>query len=208
MPVVFSPDMAAGLLNHFIGAARGETVRKGGSFLQGRLNMPVFSKDITIINDPHIRRGLGSAFYTGAGLPTRLVTMVEGGVLRNLFLSLETSRRMRDIVGDMPVQGPTNVTIVPGAQTPDELVADIQKGVYITDLSGQGIRIVSGDYSRAATGFWIENGQIDYAHPVDEFVISSTLQEMFATMIPANDVHLLRRSITSPTVRVEGMNIT
>lgn len=208
LPVVFSPEAASGLLGHFIGAAQGETIRKGGSFLQGRLDTPVFSKDITIINNPHIRRGMGSTLYTGAGLPTRPVTIVEGGVLKNLFLSLETSRRMRDIVGDMPVQGASNVTIVPGAQTPDELVADIQKGIYVTDLSGQGIRIVSGDYSRAATGFLIENGKIDYSRPVDEFVISSTLQNMFATMVQANDVNPLRRSVTSPTVRVEGMNIT
>lgn len=206
-PVVFHPALGASLLGHFVNAIKGEAIVKKSSFLTEAMNRAVFAPGITILDNPHLARGHGSTRFSGSGLATQPMTIVDKGVLKTWFMSLEDARRLH-LENAAQKRGSTNLTIEPGTLSPAELVADIKEGLFVTGLMGQGIDLISGQYSRAATGFWIKDGQIDYSRPVAKASISSTLQEMFAHMDAANDLQRLRSKIVVPTLRVASMSIS
>jgi PmbA protein len=212
VPVVFEPRVAAGLLGHFAGAISGASIARGVSFLKDRLDKDVFARGMVVIDDPHRLRGLRSKPFDGEGVRNRRTALVEDGVLKTWILDcasakqlgLSTTGHAARGTGGPPSPSTTNLYLEPGCVTPDELVADIRDGFFVTELMGMGVNMVTGDYSRGASGFWIENGQI--AYPVSGVTIAGNLKDMFRKLAPANDL-VFRYGTNAPTLRVEGMTV-
>ena len=212
MPVLFDPRIGGGLVGHLLSAMSGPAVARKTSFLLGREAEPLFSDDIMIVDDPHRRRGLKSKPFDGEGVATRPGRLVDRGRLTGWLLNaasarqlgLETSGHASRGIGGSPGVGATNVHLEPGRLSPEDLRADVRSGLYVTELIGQGVNPVTGDYSRGASGFIIDNGEI--AAPVDEITIAGNLVEMFARLSAANDLEH-RRTVDVPTLRVEGMTV-
>lgn len=210
MPVVFEPRAAASLVRHLASAAGGEAVASGRSFLKERLGQRVMAPGVMILDDPHRPRGLGSRPFDGEGVAGAQHRLVEDGVLATWLLDLATGRRLglpstgRASRGGAALgsPGPTNLVLEAGAITPEDLIADIAHGFYVTELIGMGVNLVTGDYSRGAAGFLIENGGLGPA--VDEVTIAGNLADMLASLAPASDLEL-RGTVDAPTVRVDGL---
>jgi PmbA protein len=212
VPVVFDPRVANGLLRHLVGAISGPSIARGTSFLKDALGTKVFADGIVIVDDPHRRRGLRSKPFDGEGLANRRMNLIEDGVLTTWLLDLASARQLglestghasRGTSGP-PAPSPTNLWLEPGAPSPDELMRDIGSGFYVTSMMGMGINGVTGDYSRGASGFWIEDGRIGF--PVSEMTVAGNLREMFRNMVPANDLEF-RYGTDSPTVRIDGLTV-
>lgn len=212
VPVVYESRVAGGLLRHLTGAINGASVARGTSFLKDRVNKMVFAPGIRIVDDPLRPRGLRSKPFDAEGLPTRRRTLIEDGRLTGWLLDLASARKLGLAstgsaargTGGPPQPSATNVWLEPGTATPESLIADIASGFYVTELIGMGVNGVTGDYSRGASGFWIENGQI--AYPVNEVTIAGNLRDMFARLVPANDL-VFRYGTDAPTARIDGMTI-
>jgi PmbA protein len=212
VPVVFDRRVAGSLVGHLAGAINGSAVARKTSFLKGRLGERLFRSGIDVIDDPRRRRGLRSRPFDAEGVATRRLAVVEDGVLRSWFLDSATGRELgfattghaQRGVSSTPSPGPSNLHLSAGADTPEALLADIAEGFYVTDLIGMGVNQVTGDYSRGASGFWIENGRRSY--PVSEVTIAGNLVEMFSTLSPANDLEF-RFGTNAPTLRVEGLTV-
>lgn len=210
-PVVFDPRVGRSLLSSFAAAINGQSVARGTSFLQDKKGAAVFAPDITIIDDPHRVRGLGSRPFDGEGVANQRRAMVEDGVLQSWFLDLRAANQLglattghasRGLSGTSPA--PSNLYLQAGACSPQALMQDISEGLYVTETFGMGINLVTGDYSQGASGFWIENGAI--AYPVSELTIAGHLGEMFARLTPADDL-IFRYATNVPTLRIDGMTI-
>jgi PmbA protein len=212
VPVVFDPRVSGGLIGHLAGAINGSSIARGVSFLKDRMNDQVFAANITIMDDPHRMRGLRSKPFDGEGVRNKRTALVENGVLKTWLLDcasakqlgLTTTGHASRGTGGPPSPSTTNLYMQPGTMTPDALIADIKQGFYITELMGMGVNGVTGDYSRGATGFWIENGKI--AYPVSEVTIAGNLKDMFLKLTPANDL-TFRYGTNAPTCRIEGMTV-
>ncbi|HEY4076931.1 MAG TPA: metallopeptidase TldD-related protein [Rhizomicrobium sp.] len=212
VPVVFHPDEAAGLLGHFAGAISGVSIARGVSFLKDRMDQAVFAKGINIIDDPHRVRGLRSKPFDGEGVANQRRALIQDGMLTTWLLDcasarqlgLETTGHAARGTGGPPSPSSTNLYLEAGKLSVKDLIADIKQGFYITELMGMGVNGVTGDYSRGAAGFWIENGEI--AFPVSEVTIAGNLKNMFANLVPASDLQF-RHGTNAPTVRIEGMTI-
>ncbi len=212
MPVVFDPRVASSLIGHLAGGINGASVARGTTFLRDKLGQRIFAPGIDIVDDPLRKRGLRSRPFDGEGVPTSQRLLVEDGVLTTWLLDTRSARQLglkttghaQRGTGGPPGPGTSNLYLRPGALTPAELMSDIKEGVYITELIGMGVNGITGDYSRGAAGFMIRDGAL--AEPVAEITIAGTLQEIFAHMIPANDLRF-RRGTDSPTVRVEGLTV-
>lgn len=212
VPVIFDPRVSGGLVGSLLGAISGAAIARGTSFLKDRMGQAVFASGINIVDDPHVRRGLRSKPFDAEGLPNRRRNLIDDGVLTTWLLDLRSSRQLGLTptghaargTGSPPTPSPTNVFLAPGVLTPRELMADIGQGLYVTSLMGQGVNGVTGDYSRGAAGFWIENGEI--AYPVSEITIAGNLKDMFRRLLPASDLEL-RYGIDAPTVRIDGMTV-
>jgi PmbA protein len=212
VPVLFDPRVSAGLIGHFAGAISGASIARGVSFLKDRMGEQVFAPGISIIDDPHRLRGLRSKPFDGEGVRNRRQALVENGVLKTWLLDcasakqlgLTTTGHAARGTGGPPSPSPTNLYMEPGALSPDALMEDMKDGFYVTELMGMGVNGVTGDYSRGATGFWIENGRI--AYPVSEVTIAGNLKEMFRAATPANDL-VFRYGTNAPTIRIDGMTV-
>jgi len=212
IPVVFHPDEAAGLLGHFAGAISGAAIARGVSFLKDRLGQAVFANGVRVMDDPHRRRGLRSKPFDGEGVANTRRALIDDGKLTTWLLDcasarqlgLQTTGHAARGTGGPPSPATTNLYLEAGRLSPAALIADIQQGFYVTELMGMGVNGVTGDYSRGAAGFWIENGQI--AFPVSEVTIAGNLKDMFASLTPASDLEF-RHGTNSPTVRIEGMTL-
>jgi PmbA protein len=207
MPIVYDPRVSGSLLGHFAGAISGAGIARGTSFLKDHLNQPIFAKGISIVDDPHRRRGLGSKPFDDEGVANRKFALVEDGVLKTWLLDCRSARQLGLKTtghGSGGGPGPTNLYLEPGPLSPSQLMADIDKGLYVTEMIGMGVNGVTGDYSRGAAGFLIENGQLSV--PVSEVTIAGNLKEMFLNIRPANDL-AFRYRVNSPTLRIEGMTL-
>jgi len=210
--VVFHPDEAAGLLGHLSGAISGSAIARGVSFLKDRMGQSVFAPGINIIDDPHRVRGLRSKPFDGEGVANSRRALIAEGKLTSWLLDcasarqlgLQTTGHAARGTGGPPSPSATNLYLEAGKLSIKELIADIKQGFYVTELMGMGVNGVTGDYSRGAAGFWIENGEI--AFPVSEVTIAGNLKEMFAHLTPANDLEF-RHGVNAPTVRIEGMTL-
>ena len=212
VPIVFDSRISGSMVGHVASAANGSSVTRKTSFLREKLGQKIFASGIHIIDDPLRPRGLRSRPFDAEGIAGRSRHLVEDGVLKTWILdcatarelSLETTGHAQRGVSSTPSPGASNLHMVPGDKSPDELIADIADGFYITDMIGMGVNLVTGDYSRGASGFWIENGERTYA--VSEVTIAGHLSEMFASLVPANDL-VFRYGTNAPTLRVEGMTV-
>ncbi len=211
-PVVFDPRVAGSLIGHLIGAANGASVARKTSFLKDKLGQQLFDGSIRIIDDPLRVRGLRSQTFDAEGVTVKRRAIVDEGVLTTWLLDCATARELGMAttghahrgVSSSPSPGAYNLHLEPGDATPEELMSDIKEGFYITDLIGSGVNGVTGDYSRGASGFWIENGKLTYA--VSEVTIAGHLFDIFKSMRPANDL-VFKYGVNSPTVRIEGLTI-
>ena len=212
LPVVFDRRISMSLVGHLAGAINGSAVARKTSFLKDKLGQQLFAPGINVIDDPLRRRGLRSQPFDAEGIAGRRLSLVEHGVLKTWLLDCATARelgltttgRAHRGASSTPSPGPTNLYLEPGTMTPAELIRDIEEGLYVTDLIGSGANIVTGDYSRGAAGFWIENGE--RRHPVSEVTIAGNMLDMFRTLQPANDLEF-RYGTNAPTLRVEGLTI-
>jgi PmbA protein len=212
VPVVFDPRVSNSLVGHLVGAVNGASIARKTSFLKDRLGEQLFSKNIRIIDDPLRRRGLRSQSFDAEGVAVRKLAIIDEGVLTSWLLDCATARELGLVttghahrgVSSSPSPGAYNLHLEAGEATPTELMSDIKQGFYVTDLIGSGVNGVTGDYSRGAAGFWIENGELTYA--VSEVTIAGHLLEIFKSLTPANDL-VFRYGVNAPTVRIEGLTI-
>ena len=212
VPVIFDTRESAGLLGHFAGAISGAAIARGVSFLKDRMGQPVFGPGVTVMDDPHRQRGQRSKPFDGEGVANQRRALIDKGRLTTWLLDcasarqlgLETTGHAARGTGGPPHPSASNLYMEPGALSPEELIADIKQGFYVTELMGMGVNGVTGDYSRGAAGFWIENGQIAFA--VSEVTIAGNLKDMFLNLTPASDL-VFRYGTNAPTIRIEGMTI-
>ena len=211
-PVLFEPRVAGSLLGHFAAAITGSSIARKSSFLMGKLGEPVFGNGITIHDDPLRKRGLRSRAFDGEGLPVRAMDIVADGVLTTWLATSADARQLgieptghavRGVSG-APGAGPSNLYLSAGSRTREDLLAAFPRAILVTELIGQGVNGVTGDYSRGAAGFLLENGEI--AGPVAEITIASNLKDMFLNLEPGNDLRF-RRGVDSPTVLVPEMTV-
>jgi PmbA protein len=212
VPVVFDPRVANSLVNHLANAINGSAVARRTSFLKDKLGAELFGPGINVIDDPLRLRGLRSRPFDAEGVAGARLAIVGNGVLKTWLLDSATARELemqttghaQRGASSTPSPGPTNLHLEPGAASPADLMADIAEGFYVTELIGQGVNGVTGDYSRGAAGFWIENGERTY--PVSEVTIAGHLLDIYRSLTPANDLEF-RYGTNSPTVRIEGLTV-
>jgi PmbA protein len=213
VPIVFAPEIARSLVGNIFEAANGDSVYRGASFWANQLGKQVASQNVTVIDDGTIPGLFGTAPFDGEGLPTRRTVIVENGVLKNYLLNSYTGRKLnmqstgnasRGLAGT-PGIGAGNLFLENGSVSPQQLLADVKVGFYVTELMGFGVNMVTGDYSRGAAGLWIENGELTFA--VEEITIAGNLKEMLNNVTAiANDLEF-RGAVASPTLRIDGMTI-
>jgi len=209
--VVFDPRVARGIAGHLAGAINGASVARKTSFLRDMMGRQVAAEGITVTDDPLRRRGQASRPFDGEGVEGQPLAMVEKGVLRHWFLSTSAARELgletngRGVRGGSGVNpSSTNLAIEPGSRTPEELIGSLKSGFYVTEVFGQGVNMVTGEYSRGASGFWIENGELTF--PVSEVTIASNLKDMFLNMVPASDLDR-NFGTAAPTLLIDGMTL-
>ncbi|WP_313192184.1 TldD/PmbA family protein [Shinella zoogloeoides] len=209
--VVYDPRVARGIAGHIAGAINGAAVARKTSFLRDRMGKQVLKAGLSVTDDPLIVRGPSSRPFDGEGVTGRHLAMIEDGVLQHWFLSTSTARELglhtngRGVRGGTSVSpASTNLALEPGDIAPEDLIRSVGTGLYVTELIGQGVNMVTGEYSRGASGYWIENGELTF--PVSEVTIASNLADMFLRITPANDID---RSfgVAAPTLAIDGMTL-
>lgn len=211
-PILYAPRVAGSLLGHFIGAINGVGIARGTSFLKEKMGARIFPAGVTITDDPGRHRGLRSRPFDGEGVPGQTLHLVEDGILQNWLLDSRSARQLGLLTNGRASRGTasppapscSNLFFEAGTASPDVLMADIQEGIYITEMMGSAINGITGDYSRGASGFMIRDGQI--AEPVAEFTVAGNLLDMFARVQIANDLSF-RFGTDSPTLRIDAMSI-
>ncbi len=212
VPVIFDPRVSRSLVGTLAGSISGGSIARGSSFLKDSLNEQIFASQITIVDDPHIIRGLGSRPFDGEGVKNEKRTIVDNGTLTTWLLDTRTANKLKMQttghaargIASPPSPSASNLYMQKGVLTPRELYADIKSGLYLTETFGMGINTTTGDYSQGAAGFWIENGEI--AYPVSEITIAGNLRDMFLQLTPANDL-TFRYATNAPTLRIESMTV-
>ena len=202
LDVIFEPRVAKSILSSFCSCASGTSIARGTSFLNNQLNTSIFKKNINITNNPKLKRGIGSAPYDSSGIKTENISIIQDGIFKNYFLNIRSARQLR-----MPINGnssPSNLILNKGDQDIETIIKNIKNGFLVTEMLGMSFNPINGDYSRGATGFKIENGEITY--PVSEVTIAGNLPEMLKNLIPANDLKI-NDNINSPSILIEGMTL-
>jgi PmbA protein len=212
VPIVYEPRVAASLLGHLAGAISGPAIARGTSFLKEMLGKPVFGPGTVIVDDPLMRRRPGSRPFDAEGIAGARTNLVADGILQTWMLDSRSARQLSlrptghaaRSTGGAPSPSHSNLFLSPGSAKPDDLIADIKQGLYVTELLGMGVNGVTGDYSRGASGLWIEDGRVSY--PVSEITIASNLKDMFGELVCADDLEF-KGSVNAPTCRIEGMTV-
>ncbi len=213
VPVVFDPMVARSLLGHIFEAASGDSIYRGASFLVDKLGQRIAGDNVTVIDDGTLPGGFGTSPFDSEGVPTRRTPVIERGVLQSYLLNTYTARKLglattgnaaRSLAGT-PGIGAGNFFLQPGASAPQEIIAEVPDGLYVTELLGFGVNLVTGDYSRGAGGLWISGGEL--AFPVEEITIAGNLKEMLRNISRiANDLEF-RGSVACPTLRIDGLTV-
>lgn len=218
VPIVFAPEVARSLIGSVFDAASGDAIWRHASYLAGKLGEPIAAPSLTVVDDnlmmlPSGVGGFGTSPFDGEGLPSRRTVIVHNGVLRNYLLNTYTARKLgmksthnasRGLAGT-PGIGCGNLYLEPGTLTPEQIIGEVKKGLYVTSLMGFGTNIVTGDYSRGATGLWIESGEL--THAVEEITIAGNLREMLRNVTAIGNDLVFRGAVASPTIRIDGMTI-
>lgn len=209
--VVYDPRVATSLVGAIAGAANGASIARKTSFIRDKMGEQIFARGIRITDDPLRPRGLASRPFDGEGVAPEAFDLIADGVLQRWFLDSATARELGLVTnghasrgGGNPSPGSTNLTLLPGTQSPEEMIAAIGEGLYVTEMIGHGANLVTGDYSRGAAGFAIRGGKL--AEAVSEITVAGNLRDMFLNLVPANDL-TYRFSVNAPTIAVEGMTI-
>ncbi|MCB1448316.1 MAG: TldD/PmbA family protein [Rhizobiaceae bacterium] len=209
--VVYDPRVARGMVGHLASAINGAAIARKTSFLRDRMGERILRPGLTVIDDPQIFRGPASRPFDGEGVKGTRLAMVEDGVLRHWFLATSQARELglrtngRGVRGGTTVSpSSTNLSLEPGDVAPEDMIRSVKSGFYVTEMIGHGANLVTGEYSRGASGFWIENGELTY--PVSEVTLASNLRDMFLTMTPASDIDRTY-STASPTLMIENMTL-
>lgn len=211
VPVVFDPMVANSILDHIFEGVNGDSVYRGASFLAGKLGEKIAGDAVTVIDDGTMRGGFGTSPFDGEGVPSRRTVVVENGVLKSYLLNTYTAKKLglkttgnasRGLAGT-PGIGPGNYFLQPGTKTPKEIIAAIPEGLYVTEFLGHGVNLVTGDYSRGASGLWISGGELTF--PVEEITVAGNLKELFFNISEIGNDLEFRGSVASPTIRVDGL---
>ena len=213
VPIVFDSEMAGGFLGNLCSAVNGYGIYKGASYLIGRLGEQIASPHVTIVDDGRMPGGLGSKPFDGEGLPTRKTVVVERGILKSYLLDTYAARKLKlastgnasRSVGEASSAGATNFYLAPGSASPEQIIGTVKRGLYVTELIGFGINLVTGDYSRGAVGFWIENGELTY--PVEEITIAGNLKDMWLGVEMIGNDLVFRGRVASPTLKISEMTV-
>ena len=213
VPVVLDPMVSSSILEHIFEGVNGDSVYRGASFLAGKLGQKIAGDNVTVIDDGTMPGGFGSSPFDGEGVPTRRTVVVENGVLKSYLLNTYTAKKLglqttgnasRGLAGT-PGIGPGNYFLQPGAKSPRDLISAIKEGLYVTEFLGQGVNLVTGDYSRGASGLWISEGE--FAYPVEEITVAGNLKELFFNISEiANDLEF-RGPVAAPTFRIDGLTV-
>lgn len=209
--VIYDPRVARGMVGHLASAINGAAIVRKTSFLRDMMGQQVLRKGLTVIDDPHIVRGPSSRPFDGEGVAGEKLVMIEDGVLQQWFLATSQAQELglrtngRGVrSGTTVTPSSTNLSLEPGTISPEDMLKSVTSGFYVTEMIGHGANLVTGEYSRGASGFWIENGELTY--PVSEVTLASNLKHMFLSMTPANDLDRTY-STASPTLMIENMTL-
>jgi PmbA protein len=213
VPVVLDPMVATSMLEHIFEGVNGDSVYRGASFLAGKLGETIAGANVTVVDDGTMTGGFGTTPFDGEGIPTRRTVVIENGVLQSYLLNTYTAKKLglettanasRGLAGT-PGIGPGNYFLQPGKKTPQRIIGDIKDGLYVTEFLGHGANLVTGDYSRGASGMWIVNGEL--AYPVEEITVAGNLKEMFRNISEIGSDLEFRGSVASPTIRIDGLTV-
>ena len=213
VPVVFDPLVATSILEHIFEGVNGDSVYRGASFLAGKLGKKIAGDNVTLIDDGTLPGGFGTSPFDGEGVPTRRTIVIENGVLKSYLLNTYTAKKLglpttanasRGLAGN-PGIGPGNYFLQPGRKAPTTIIGEIKDGLYVTEFLGQGANLVTGDYSRGASGMWISGGEL--AFPVEEITVAGNLKEMFFNIAEIGNDLEFRGAIACPTIRIEGLTV-
>jgi PmbA protein len=213
VPVVFDPLVATSILEHIFEGVNGDSIYRGASFLAGKLGQKIAASHVSVIDDGTMVGGFGTSPFDGEGVPTRRTVVIENGVLNSYLLNTYSAKKLklqttgnasRGLAGT-PGIGPGNYFLQPGARTPQQLISEIKDGLYVTEFLGMGVNLVTGDYSRGASGLWISGGELTF--PVEEITVAGNLKDMFMNVSEvANDLEF-RGSVAAPTLRIDGLTV-
>ena len=213
VPVIFDPIVARSIIEHIFEGANGDSIYRGASFFAGRLGEQIANANVTVVDDGTMVGGFGSSPFVGEGVPTRKTVVVENGVLKAYLLNTYTARKLnmkttgnasRGLAGN-PGIGAGNFFLQPGTRSPEQIIRDVKQGLYVTEFLGFGVNMTTGDYSRGASGLWIENGEL--AYPVEEITVAGNLKEMFKNIVEIGNDLVFRSSVASPTIRIDGLMV-
>jgi PmbA protein len=213
VPIVFDPMVATSILEHIFEGVNGDSVYRGASFLAGKRGEKIAGDQITVIDDGTISGGFGTSPFDGEGVPTRRTVVIENGVLKSYLLNTYTAKKLglettanasRGLAGT-PGIGPGNYFLQPGSKTPHEIISGIKEGLYVTEFLGHGANLVTGDYSRGASGLWISGGELTF--PVEEITVAGNLKELFFNISEIGSDLEFRGSIACPTIRIDGLTV-
>jgi PmbA protein len=213
VPVVLDPLVAASMLDHIFEGVNGDSVYRGASFLAGKLGEKIAGDLVNVIDDGTIVGGFGTSPFDGEGIPTRRTVVIENGVLKSYLLNTYTAKKLglqttanasRGLAGT-PGIGPGNYFLQPGTKTPQQIIGEIKDGLYVTEFLGHGANLVTGDYSRGASGMWISGGELVY--PVEEITVAGNLKEMFFNISEIGNDLEFRGAMACPTIRIEGLTV-
>ena len=203
VPIIFDPRVSGSLLSLFTGGISGQAVARGTSFLKDKMEKTIFTKNIQIIDDPHVLRGQGSRTFDGEGVETKKIKLINNGALKSWLLSSQSARQL-NLKTTGHSSGVSNLYMEPGNKSNTDLISSIKEGFYVTEMMGMSFNQVTGDYSRGATGFWIEKGEKTY--PVSEVTIAGNIIDMYSMLTPASDLKLIT-GIDAPTILIEKMMV-
>ncbi len=213
VPVVLDPMVANSMLEHIFEGVNGDSVYRGASFLAGKLGQQIAGSNVTVIDDGTMIGGFGTSPFDGEGIPTRRTVVIENGVLKSYLLNTYTAKKLglettanaaRGLAGT-PGIGPGNYFLQPGTKSPQQIIGDIKDGLYVTEFLGMGVNLVTGDYSRGASGLWIVNGEL--AYPVEEITVAGNLKDIFNNISEIGSDLEFRGSVASPTIRIDGLTV-
>jgi PmbA protein len=213
VPIVLDPMVANSILDHVFEGVNGDSVYRGASFLAGKLGHKIAADKVNVIDDGTMPGGFGTSPFDGEGIPTRRTVVIENGVLKSYLLNTYTAKKLglhttanasRGLAGT-PGIGPGNYFLQPGTKTPQEIIAAIPEGLYLTEFLGHGANLVTGDYSRGASGLWISGGEL--AYPVEEITVAGNLKEIFLNVSEIGNDLEFRGSVACPTIRIDGLTV-
>ena len=213
VPVILDPMVSRSMLDHIFEGVNGDSVYRGASFLAGKIGQRVAGENVTIVDDGTMPGGFGTSPFDGEGVPTRRTLVIDRGVLNSYLLNTYTARKLglkttanaaRGLAGT-PGIGPGNFLLQPGSRSPKQMLADVEEGLYVTEFLGFGVNMVTGDYSRGASGLWISKGE--FAYPVEEITVAGNLKDVFFNISEIGSDLEFRGSVACPTIRIDGMTV-